>query len=124
MFQPDVLLPSQLTIFSGKAPAERRLLSAILEDAVHCFRKYAFAHDPHGKRLFDEANEWIMGDGDGAHFSFEFVCDVLGLDAGYLRAGLMEWHQEAAAVALANPKAGGHHPGGNRTHDGGRQDRS
>lgn len=67
---------------------EKALLLAVLEDAVHCYRKYATARDRSGKEYFREAEEWIMGGGDGWIFSFENVCDLLGLDPQYVRRGL------------------------------------
>ena len=67
---------------------EKALLLAVLEDAVHCYRKYATARDRIGKEYFREAEEWIMGGGDGWIFAFENVCDLLGLDPQYIRSGL------------------------------------
>jgi hypothetical protein len=67
---------------------EKALLLAVLEDAVHCYRKYATARDRSGKEYFREAEEWIMGGGDGWIFAFENVCDLLGLDPQYVRRGL------------------------------------
>jgi hypothetical protein len=61
---------------------------AVLEDAVHCYRKYATARDRSGKEYFREVEEWIMGGGDGWIFAFENVCDLLGLDPQYVRRGL------------------------------------
>jgi hypothetical protein len=70
--------------------SEKSLLAAILEDAVQEYRKYSRAHDPNGKKRFREAEEWIMcGDNDWI-FSFDNVCDLLGLDPDYVRRGLCE----------------------------------
>ncbi|MGH7810641.1 MAG: hypothetical protein ACREP5_10235 [Candidatus Binatia bacterium] len=67
---------------------EKALLLAVLEDAIHCYRKYATARDRVGKEYFREAEEWIMGGRDGWIFAFENVCDLLGLDPQYVRRGL------------------------------------
>ncbi len=69
---------------------EKSLLAAILEDAVGEYRKYNRAHDPNGKKRFREAEEWIMRGGNDWIFSFDNVCDLLGLDAEYVRRGLRE----------------------------------
>jgi len=69
---------------------EKALLQAILEDAVHCYRKYATARDRAGREKFREAEEWLMGGGSGWIFSFDSVCELLGLDPQYVRRGLRE----------------------------------
>jgi hypothetical protein len=69
---------------------EKSLLAAILEDAVQEYRKYSRAHDANGKKRFREAEEWIMRGGNYWIFSFDNVCDLLGLDPEYVRRGLRE----------------------------------
>jgi len=69
---------------------ERALLLALLEDAIHCYRKFADARNRAGRQQFHEAEEWLMGGGDGWVFGFENICDFLGIDAEYLRRGLRE----------------------------------
>ena len=69
---------------------ERLLLAAILEDAVQEYRKYNRAHDANGKRRFREVEEWIMHDGNDWIFSFDNVCNFLGLDPEYIRYGVCE----------------------------------
>jgi hypothetical protein len=67
---------------------EKALVAAILDDAIHEYRKYSGAHDPNGKKRFREAEKWIMHGGNGWIFSFDNVCDLLGLDPDYVRRGL------------------------------------
>jgi hypothetical protein len=69
---------------------EKSLLAAILEDAVQEYRKYSRAHDANGKKRFREAEEWIMRGGNDWIFSFDNVCDLLGLDPEYVRRALRE----------------------------------
>ncbi len=69
---------------------ERALVAAILEDAAHEYRKYSRAHDPKGKERFRTAEKWIMHRGNDWIFSFDNVCDLLGLDPEYVRRGLRE----------------------------------
>ncbi len=106
LFEPDVVLPSQF--FNGlrrHAPSKRGewlLLLAVLEDAVHCYQKYSLARDKPGQRLFQEAEEWIMGTQPGSSeeplaLAFPYVCDVLGLDPAYLREGLQRWRTRQLA---------------------------
>src|SRR6266545_7824660 len=69
---------------------EKSLLAAILEDAVQEYRKYSRAHDPNGKSRFREVEEWIMRRNNEWIFSFENVCELLGLDPEYVRSRLRE----------------------------------
>jgi hypothetical protein len=70
---------------------EKILLLALLEDAIHCYRKLAHVRNPAARRQFREAEEWLMGDGGtGGVFSFENICDVLGMDPEYVRRRLRE----------------------------------
>ena len=69
---------------------ERLLLAAILQDAVEEYRKYSRANNAKGKRRFSEAEEWIMYDGNDWIFSFDNVCNSLGLDPEYIRHRVCE----------------------------------
>ena len=93
LLQPDVILPSQLLPEFGRPMMpEKRLMVAIVDDAVNCFLRYRFATHPRSRRLFREAEQWIMDRNRSWPFSFETICDTLGLDAGCLRYGLLQWH--------------------------------
>ena len=76
---------------------EKALLLALLEDAVHCYRKFAAARNRAGRQQFREAEEWLMGGGDSWVFAFENVCDLLGLDPEYVRRGLRDSAARPAA---------------------------
>jgi hypothetical protein len=69
---------------------EKLLIAAILEDAVQEYRKYSRAHDADGKKRFREVEEWIMSGGNDWIFSFDSVCDLLGLDPDYVRRGVRD----------------------------------
>lgn len=100
LFQPDTLLPDQyFETFRRKfhLEPEKKLMLAILEDAVACFQKYIFARDGKGKTLFREAEEWVEGRNADGIFSFDSVCEILGFDPAYLRQGLVSWKEKALA---------------------------
>src|SRR5213594_4039981 len=100
LFQPDTLLPSQYfdrVRQRRQYDGERRLMIAVLEDAVDVYRKQAGAHDPRGQQLFLEAEEWFDDTGRAWLYSFENICDVLDLDPDYLRRGLHAWKARAKA---------------------------
>lgn len=105
LLQPDTVLPSQyfaaLRRKSTQEP-ERRLVIAILEDAVDCFTKHVFARDRRGQQLFRDADEWIRDSDREWPFAFENVCDLVGLDAEYLRRGLQRWRERAIAQRTGN----------------------
>jgi len=91
LFQPDTLLPDQyLDTFRRKLhlEPEKKLMLAILEDAVACFQKYLFARDSKGKVQFRDTEDWVFQRDDSGVFSFDIVCETLGLDPNYLRRGL------------------------------------
>src|SRR5881296_2628495 len=98
LFQPDTLLPSQFfdrTRRRSEHDGERRLMIAVLEDAVDVYPKQAGSKDARGEQLFQEAEEWIEDTGRAWLFAFQNICDVLDLDADYLRRGLRAWKQRA-----------------------------
>ncbi len=81
---------------SEPAQPERALLLAILEDAIHNYRKYSPYRDRAGKDRFHEAEHWIMHSKSQWIFSFENVCELLELDPEYLRRGLRDWRARTA----------------------------
>jgi len=91
LLQPDTVLPSQYYAALRRKTIqepERRLVIAILEDAVDCYVKHMFSSDRRSHQLFLDAEEWFA-DGDREWpFSFENVCEFLGLEPGYMRNGL------------------------------------
>jgi hypothetical protein len=70
---------------TGFAEPEKKLMLAILDDALRCREKYLYAKDRRGKKLFREAEEWLLSEEDDWVFSFSHVCEVLGYNPSYLR---------------------------------------
>jgi hypothetical protein len=102
--EPDPVLPAQLIgsyRLDASAMPEKRLLLAVLEDAVITFRRYATSTQRRGQRLFKEAEEWIVSDDVRWACSFENVCDVLGFDSQYLRQGLLAWRDRQRRAKTA-----------------------
>ena len=94
LFQPDTLLPAQ---FFGNLRGrtllqpQMQLTLAVLEDAINCFQDNFLAESGKGKKLFIEAEEWILDDADDWIFSFRNVCELLRFDPAYVRRGLVRW---------------------------------
>ncbi len=100
LFQPDSLLPVQyFENFRRKVQTEpeKRLMLAVLEDALTCFQKHFAARGGRGLRLFRETEEWIFREDSGRPFSFSNICDVVGFDSEYVRQGLLKWRQRKIA---------------------------
>jgi hypothetical protein len=70
---------------------EQELMLAVLEDAINSFQKYLVAGNEKEKKQFQEVHQWIRGKNSNWLFSFDNICETLGLDPGYLRRGLMAW---------------------------------
>ena len=75
---------------------ECALLWAVLENGLATYMRYATATNRRGKRLFQEAETWIMQDDATWLCSFMNICHVLGLDPEYLRMGLRRWRMAHA----------------------------
>ena len=96
LFQPDALMVAQFFEDRGsktRLEPEKRLMLAILEDAIDCFRDNHLAR--HGKKnqLFDKVQRWIFGVSGGWVFDFENICSVLELNPEYIRKGLVRWRE-------------------------------
>ena len=88
---PDPILSDQFFPTLNPNTGERRLLQAVLHNAIMEFQRYAGAEGRKEKRLFREAQEWINEEGSLHLYSFEIICSILHLDPGYIRAGLRRW---------------------------------
>lgn len=87
-----------MTTEPGTIPLERerRLVLAILEEAVRSYQRYAFATNRRGRRLFGETCEWFDAKDDPWIFSFENICHALDLDPDHIREGLSRWRRDQA----------------------------
>ena len=94
VLQPDPLVSYEyLESFRRKEALEpeKQLMEAMLADAINLYRLHAYADSIEYKRLFSEAQRWLWSDDWRWPFSFRNICEVLGLDASYLRRGLKHW---------------------------------
>ena len=94
----DILVRSQYldTFRRSELEPEKSLLAAILEDAVQEYRKFNGPHDPKSKIRFNKVEEWFNRRDKEWIFSFDNVCELLGLDPEYIRRRLLEAQGEAA----------------------------
>jgi hypothetical protein len=91
-FEPDFLVPVQffdMTRRRSMLDGETRLVFAVLEDAVRCYVKTVNSSRRCDREQFDEVQRWFHAEvGIRSPFSFEYVCDVLGIEPAALRGRL------------------------------------
>lgn len=93
----DTLLPSQdADRKRARRSPEKRLMLAILQDAVDEYMKNALSQGRRRKRLFKETEEWIWSPDRSWLFSFENICEAFDLDPDNLRQGLERWKASRA----------------------------
>jgi hypothetical protein len=74
---------------------ERRLMLAVLKDAVENYATNLNTASRRGQERFREAEEWIDRP-QNPHdvFGFDNVCEALDIDPDYLRGGLHRWKEK------------------------------
>lgn len=93
ILEPDIFLPSQFYGNGGlsrKLEGEKRLMIAILKDAVECLEKYRGSRSDTGKNSYQNAIEWVEDTDTDWLYSFTNICDLLGFDPHYLREQLLK----------------------------------
>jgi len=96
LFEPDTILPSQFSDRVNLGPSsypEKRLMLAVLEDAVATFQRYVDAGDRRGQRLHRESEEWFASAENDWPFAFENICNAIEIEPEYLRRGLAGWKE-------------------------------
>ena len=68
---------------------ERALMSALLFDGIQAYMSYAECNGRLQRSRFREAFNWVHAQGNEYVFSFENVCEGLGIDVNFLRYGLL-----------------------------------
>jgi hypothetical protein len=99
LFQPDVLISAQYlatTQSKTQREPERRLMLAVLEDAVWCFQNGLAAKDKRKRGLSQDAETWLMEDGGGWLFSFNEICEMLGIEPNNVRKHLLRWKEQSS----------------------------
>ena len=105
IFSPDLASYFQYEKVHGKKESQaddqalRALMLALLEDAIACFQGRFFKPSRTNDKLFQEAEEWISSKDEGV-FSFNTICETLGLDPGRLRKGLEQWKAKQIRAPL------------------------
>jgi hypothetical protein len=89
--------------FLSRATREpsRRLMLAVLADAIATFRRTAGMATRDDAAVFAETAHWFASDDESDPFAFVAICGALGIDAAYLRRGLKGIRARARAARPA-----------------------
>lgn len=92
IFEPDVIIPEEF-IGTGKElrGGERRLMAAILSDGIESYIAHVATARPGRDEQVNDAWEWVHTKDYSYVFSFDNVCECLGIDPDYLRLGLVRY---------------------------------
>ncbi len=91
------ILPSQYYDLSGghRLTGEQRLMLALLADAINVYQQGVVSRNTRKRLLFIDAERWITASARCRHaFSFDTVCDALGINSSMLRRRMMVWKHE------------------------------
>lgn len=103
--EPDIIASHRYqNVFQNRQISpEKRLILAILDDAVQAFVATIKPRNHKERREFEEAQTWIMEKNSNWIFSFDSVCSELALDPDYLRSGLQKLKAEARGTEPSRP---------------------
>jgi hypothetical protein len=76
---------------------EHRLMLAVLEDAVHAYQTGCASYGGERRFHFRETAEWFASHDTELPFSFAAICQHLGIEPDYIRAGLRRWRERHSA---------------------------
>ncbi|HXJ33033.1 MAG TPA: hypothetical protein VMS22_03265 [Candidatus Eisenbacteria bacterium] len=101
----ETLLPQQFIRNARAACAtpERRLMAAVLGDAIAVYMKYAGCRVGRNAWLFAEANRWFQSRDREWPFSFERICEAFDFEPSVIRRVLFD--HAAKAVPSVRAKA-------------------
>jgi hypothetical protein len=89
-FHDDTLIHAEYhdQLRRSQLDPEKRLMLAILQDAVVCYRRNSAAQLGKRRQLFLEVESWIKDQESDYLFSFNNICEALGINQDYLMHGL------------------------------------
>src|SRR6202789_3553346 len=89
------MLPCQYQALSGggyRLTGEQRLMLALLADAINVYQKGALSRASRARRLYVDAEQWIIIGRPGARgLTFVTCCEALGIHPPRLRRRLLDW---------------------------------
>jgi len=99
--QYDDLTRRRISVVEG----ERRLLLAVLEDAIRTYLTVRASSNPVQQKRFREVRSWFESEQDGRAelFSFRTICELLNIDSGRLLKGLRSKAARVVPVGVQRP---------------------
>ena len=94
LFEPDILVSEKyfkIYRLAKPAEAEKKIMFAVLVEALQTYQKFAFSGSARGQVLFHEAKAWFWKDEPDGVFSFSSICEVFGLNPPFFRRGRLQW---------------------------------
>lgn len=98
LFEESTVVPEQFFVSQRRSTVhgERRLLLAVLEEAIDCYCKTCGSGDTRSRNLYREADKWLFSNDRTQCFAFGNICDVLDLDSSSIRHALLAWKADRA----------------------------
>ena len=109
----DIIVPSQYfdrVRSEESAQPEKRLMLAVMENAIATFQNSISGATRRQRRLLKETEEWMYSGDISWPFSFENICALLGIEADYLRNGLAKWKKTQLTQDGTQGEAVAHFP--------------
>jgi len=94
----DAIHPTQYYLANRSmrlASGEKKLMLAILKDAIKCYRRNVTGKSVHSQKIFSETEEWFYDEDTNYLYSFLNICAWLGVDFKLIREKLSEMKQES-----------------------------
>jgi hypothetical protein len=104
----DVILPAQFftALVDPRSEPERRLMVAVLEEAISAVLSTAGANGDERRAVALEAQRWFSSDSRSWPFAFCTVCDILGLDVDRVRHVITTWRERQRSFRRPRLQAG------------------
>lgn len=94
----DAIHPTQYYLANRSmrlASGEKKLMLAILKDAIKCYRRNVTGKSVHSQKIFVETEEWFYDEDTNYLYSFLNICAWLGVDFKLIREKLTEMKRES-----------------------------
>jgi len=111
----EIVLPVQFwsaPFGDGRGEPERRLMLAVLENAMLTLHHSSVRRTAQARRMATEIRSWMASNSRQHPFAFAAICDVLGIDVSYLRGMIARWTNGTGAA----PRPRRRHAGRGRHH--------
>ena len=107
----ELILPEQYWAEPAgdlRGEPQRRLMLAVLEDAILTLGRHLQQRSVHSRRIAAEVEVWIASDSRAHLFAFASICDVLGFEISSLRRAIAGWKTRVATLPRHRRSHAGH----------------